>query len=93
MPTEYDLDLGDSHWIRWSEYEGKRCGGIITHTTTKTETGLCDGAFWIAPIPEAFGKRPSWTMTGTFECPTLSPSFLCHCGDHGFVRNGRWVRV
>lgn len=102
MPTPndrkevHDLDLGDGHWIDWTEYKGQRCGGIITHTTTKTETGLCSGAFW---IDRRFhddcheGKGPVWQLTGTAECPTLAPSFLCHCGDHGFVRGGKWVRA
>jgi hypothetical protein len=91
----HDLDLGDGHWIDWTEYKGSRCGGIITHTTTKTETGLCSGCFWIDDRfnSDTGGHRPVWQMTGTFEVPTLSPSFQCHCGDHGFVRNGRWVRA
>jgi hypothetical protein len=56
----------------------------------------CDGAFWIRGNKFTAKHRdaaPQWDMTGTFECPTLSPSFLCHCGDHGFVRNGKWVRA
>jgi hypothetical protein len=24
---------------------------------------------------------------------TISPSVLCSCGDHGFIRDGRWVRA
>lgn len=29
----------------------------------------------------------------SLEPLTVSPSLLCHCGDHGFIQNGRWVRA
>lgn len=94
-PTVGKLDLGDGHWIEWSTYQGAICGGIITHTTTKWERGMCSGCFWIDDrYHKANGTSgPVWQLTGTFECPTLSPSFLCHCGDHGFIREGKWVRA
>lgn len=37
---------------------------------------------------------PIWSMSGSLEGGdlTLSPSLLCGtCGDHGFVRDGKWV--
>ena len=40
------------------------------------------------------GPGPSWTATGSLEDGTLTldPSLLCRtCGDHGWVRDGRWV--
>lgn len=94
-PEKFDVDLGDGHWIQWTKYDGERCGGIIYHLTNKTETGMCAGSFWIAGSNAlgAFPNRPVWTFTGTDQVPTLSPSFLCHCGDHGFVRDGKWVRA
>lgn len=55
----------------------------------------CQGAFTIAGSKWE-QMRPGcakWQMSGTKEVPTLSPSFLCHCGDHGWVRGGRWVRA
>lgn len=90
-----DVDLGDGHSLTWSEYAGKIVGGIIRHDAA-TETGYCDGAFWLRG--NAFSARhnpqaPQWDMTGTFDRPTLLPSFLCHCGDHGWIREGRWVRA
>jgi hypothetical protein len=76
---EHDLDLGDGHWLDWLD-DG---GGLLTHTSTKTESGYCGGAF----------QAGRWFMTGTKESPTFSPSFVCHCGDHGFIQNGKWVRA
>lgn len=95
QPEKFDLDLGDGHWLRWSQYDGQRCGGIITHTSDKTESGLCWAAFW---TDDRYGKAsgkdiPVWKLSGPPEAPTLSPSFRCPCGDHGFVREGKWVRA
>jgi hypothetical protein len=91
-----ELDLGDGHSLTWTRYGGERVGGVIKHTTDKTKTGFCEGAFWIRG--NTFNReqnRPSaeWDMTGTFEVPSLTQSFLCHCGDHGYIREGRWVKA
>jgi len=93
---EHDVDLGDGHWLDWSEYQGEVCGGIITHTSSKNESGLCSGCFWIsgnAYFKETGKTSPAWNFDGNYQAPTLHPSFLCHCGDHGFVSNGRWIRA
>jgi hypothetical protein len=90
-----DLDLGDGHTLKWTEYEGHRVGGIIRHSAP-TETGYCEGAFWLrgnAFCAEHKPDSPQWDLSGGFDIPTLSPSFLCHCGDHGWITNGRWVRA
>lgn len=34
--------------------------------------------------------RPLWQVQ-SWEPLTISPSVLCSCGDHGFIREGRWV--
>lgn len=91
----HDVDLGDGHYIDWSSYQGSICGGIITHRTDKTESGWCAGSFWIDDrYNKACGtKHAIWGFNGNLQTPELTPSFLCHCGDHGFVRNGKWVRA
>ena len=36
-------------------------------------------------------NRPYWTVE-SLDPLTISPSLLCRlCGDHGFIRGGRWV--
>lgn len=91
----HDLDLGDGHWIDWSYYKDECCGGIITHTTAATGSGFCAGAFTIrgSKWDLDYPGRASWKFNEVFAAPTLEPSFLCHCGDHGFVREGRWVKA
>lgn len=62
---------------------GKRCVSGITFDTPEIQRvleisrsrGGIGGAVW---------QVQSW------EPLTISPSVLCSCGDHGFIRNGRW---
>ena len=35
-------------------------------------------------------NRTTWTLE-SMDPLTLSPSLLCVCGDHGFIREGGWV--
>ena len=95
VSEKYDLDLGDGHWLKWTEFHGVRCGGIIYHTDSKAEDGICCGSFWTdKSYNESSGTNHAiWSINGGDEKPTLSPSFLCHCGDHGFIRDGKWVRA
>ena len=39
---------------------------------------------------QIFPAGARWQVQST-EPLTLSPSIPCHCGDHGFIRDGRWV--
>lgn len=94
-PEAFDLDLGDGHWLKFVEYEGdQRAGANVPHLNKAGE--LCNG--WIAFAGGAWAnsvedKISVWKV----ECPdplTLSPSLLCRaCGDHGHVRDGKWVRA
>ena len=55
-------------------------------------TGECMSGIVPDTAPAVFiGSRPTWHVE-QWEPLTLSPSLLCCvCGDHGFVREGRWV--
>ena len=89
-----EIDLGDGHRIVFSEYEGeKRVGANIIHPPVE---GKCGGQGWIAfegrSWARSFGGRiETWDVVSE-EPFTISPSILCRaCGDHGFVRDGKWV--
>jgi hypothetical protein len=64
----------------------------------KNSNDRCEGAFYIAGSKwdlradksENEKKQAKWTFNGDYEKPDMNPSFLCHCGFHGYVRNGRW---
>jgi hypothetical protein len=55
------------------------CESAITFDTARNRAGSwADKAIW---------QVQSWSPF------TISPSLLCSCGDHGFIREGRWVRA
>jgi hypothetical protein len=91
-----EIDLGDGHRVVFSEYKGeKRVAANIIHPTVD---GKCDGQGFISFTGRAWarefdGRIETWEVVSE-EPFTISPSVLCRaCGDHGFVRDGRWVRA
>lgn len=75
----------------------KRCGASVYHD--KPDGTPCGAAVYFKDVAKdeayekAFGDRTAWTVE-SWDPLTLSPSLLCMvCGDHGFIRNGKWVRV
>lgn len=91
-----EIDLGDGHRMIFSEYNGeKRVGANILHPPV---AGKCDGNGWVAFEGRSWAaafehKIDTWKVESE-EPFTISPSVLCRaCGDHGFVRNGKWVRA
>jgi hypothetical protein len=92
-----EIDLGDGHRIVFSEYEGeKRVGANVLHPPVE---GKCGGDGWIAFEGRSWARKfapgaiATWKVES--EVPfTISPSILCRaCGDHGFIRDGKWVRA
>lgn len=89
------LDVGSGVTLRFTQRSGEvgYCGAILEHPAVPggphDADGRCSGAIWF----KGYGQgHPEWTIEG--EQPlTCSPSFLCHCGFHGFIRNGQWVQA
>lgn len=74
----------------------ERLGAMIYHTTDKMESGMCAGAvnFDTPEVARVITKSAHRWQVQSWDPLTLSPSVLCvTCGDHGFIRNGRWVRA
>lgn len=90
-----DFDLGNGVFIRWTNYEGERVGGLLIHPLP--DGAECFGTFWfegnIYSEKNPNENRPTWKFNGDFKKPGLEPSFLCHCGFHGFIRKGKWVQA
>ena len=100
------IDLGDDHalqWIRWvSDPDlNPHYAGIpdvekhAAHVRHNTPTG--DYCMGYITIESETARRvstgnPTWDVE-SWDPLTLSPSLLCSCGDHGFIRDGRWVRA
>lgn len=96
------IDIGHDHFITYFEwapdrtlnhqYEGiadeDRCGVMMYHKTP--EGRYCGGGVTFeTPAMRAVHRGPMWKVESE-EPLTLSPSILCSCGDHGFIRDGRW---
>jgi hypothetical protein len=71
---------------------GDRHGAIVSHL--KPDGSMCEGSITFdTELTRAAGvSNPMWQVE-SWEPLTISPSLLCHCGDHGFIREGKWVRA
>jgi hypothetical protein len=76
-------------------YEGiadvARVGALVLHLSPVDHTE-CSGFvhFDLPEVVTVFPNHPKWQVV-SWEPLTLSPSILCRrCGDHGFIRNGKW---
>ena len=93
------IDLGSGHWYSWVGWAPDRdlnpqyndmpddphYGATVGHLNQSGEEclGFLTFAKW-APVPV-------WELEST-DPLTVSPSVLCTaCGDHGFIRDGKWV--
>lgn len=74
----------------------EKAGAIVYHS--KPDGSPCWGHIYfdqpeLRRFPESFSDAHMWQVQ-SWDPLTISPSLLCHtCGDHGFVRNGKWVRA
>lgn len=89
------IDLGDDHTLTYVEYKGElRVGANVAHK--RPDGGDCEGfvAFEGRSWAQSFTTPIATWKVDQAEPLTLSPSLLCKaCGDHGFVRDGKWVRA
>lgn len=92
IPEGYPWTVGD---------DGLIVGGIIEWHPSQggdryTEKGeLCGGGVQFLRFrnpSEREAKRHSWSVEST-EPLTISPSVLCSCGSHGWIKAGRWIPV
>lgn len=66
-------------------------GFVIRHPDMGGRKGSEPGAFCYGTVMYKTAGRPhGWTLESK-EPLTVSPSVLCSCGHHGFVRDGKWV--
>ena len=90
------IDIGGGHSICFVEYKGDSRAGLTDYHQRPDGGGLCSG--FITFESSAWAKEfttpiPTWKVE-SWEPLTLSPSLLCRsCGDHGFIRQGKWVKA
>lgn len=82
--------------------EDEPIGALIRHPKGPHPSGAYAQYSWYVggvsfdtPRGRAFADRhprPMWHVESLAPL-TISPSVLCSCGDHGFIRDGRWLRA
>lgn len=103
-----DIDLGDDHKLWFNSWKPdrdlnpqyadlpdvERVGAVIEHRSAALGLLCLSGIIFNGPVRDRIdADRDGWTVE-SWEPLTLSPSLLCRlCGDHGFIREGRWVRA
>ena len=85
------IDLGSGHGYSRYVNEDEQWIGIIDHHL-KPDGKPCGGGAVLFDVPaNAYASVDKWTLVSE-EPFHLEPSLLCRlCGDHGFIREGRWV--
>lgn len=74
-----------------------RWGAIVGHPLRDGDTqcrwrGECvGGVTFDGEVQRQLEPAAHLWQVSSWEPLTLSPSLLCHCGDHGFIQQGRWV--
>jgi hypothetical protein len=104
---KFDLDLGEDHALaftswkpdrelnpQWADlHDVERIGAIVRHK--RADGGDCwSGIYFDCPVAwRVFNPQSIWAVE-SWEPLTLSPSLLCRiCGDHGWIKEGKWVRA
>lgn len=102
---EAELNLGSDHFLWFTSWAPDRelnpqyahlpdtakAGAIVQHLTPAGEICASGIMFQSEVAAEVFKEKSCWKVE-QWEPLTLSPSLLCKaCGDHGFIRQGKWV--
>ena len=98
------LDLGDGHrliyhfWAPDRELnplyadlpDVERFGASIEH---RSPAGVqhVGGITFDGPVQRQVSNGRAFWQVEQWDPLTISPSILCSCGDHGWIRDGRWV--
>lgn len=92
----YDLDLGDNHTLTYAPFGGiEKHGAIIGHQKPDGSACRCYINFDTPEIRATYvdPREAKFWQVGSWDPLTLSPSILCMiCGDHGYIRGGKWVK-
>lgn len=65
-------------------------GAIIEHPSLKDGSPCSGSIHFDTPRTSFMSERNRWQLV-SLDPLHVEPSILCNrCGDHGFIRNGRW---
>jgi len=104
--TQKEIDLGCDHFLTFSCWKPDRAlnprydhlpdvekyGALVRHKTPNGKE--CNGYIHFdGPVQRELGPHGPFWVVECWDPLTLSPSLLCECGDHGFIRNGHWEKA
>jgi len=99
--TEWDpdLSLNPQYADLPAQVPGGHYGAVVRHPKGPVpipahpgEVHCVSGLVFDTPHNRRANARAYWTVE-SWEPLTIVPSVGCTCGDHGYVRNSKWVLV
>jgi len=90
-PPEGAIQIGPNAW--YTKILSREDEWIAIDEWHRLPNGNMCGSWIPFDVPAAYkytAGSPKWQVA-SYEPLTLSPSLLCNCGDHGFIRDGKWV--
>jgi hypothetical protein len=91
LPINEPVSIGSDITITLAEYEGEIVG--LTEAHRDKAGNVCMGFVRFEGSRGGYGadNAAKWKVESAKPL-TLSPSVLCRsCGNHGFIREGKWV--
>ena len=91
---DFGLNPQYAHLAHLVRTEGEKIGAIISHKNQQGE--VCEGVIVFDLDLTRYGpfkEDPKWVVE-SWKPLTLSPSLHCpKCGDHGYIKKGKWEKV
>lgn len=92
------LDIGHNHKVKFFTHTNSGdvlTGAFILHPKGPKDTGAYPGEDWCLgsvgfDIPENTSDTGAKWELRNLNPLHIEPSVLCDCGDHGWIRNGKW---
>lgn len=88
-----DLWLDEDHALEWLTRKGESepYGAHIWHRPGPNKRQLSATPGWCLGTFQWNGTTgPNWTLVSR-DPLHVEPSILCGCGEHGFIRDGKWI--
>lgn len=84
--------LGHQHWYTIEvDQQGREVGCLVWHPHPSTPGGIhAGGVLFDTEAGQATQRNAAHWHLVSRDPLHIEPSVLCSCGDHGFIRNGRW---
>lgn len=104
-PGERSFDLGHGHRGEYSAWapdrdlnpqdalhpDVEKWGMLIFHANVTTGEPCAGFVTFAGDVQREVSPNATTWDVQCWDPLTITPSVLCSCGDHGFIREGRWV--